>query len=389
MIESNMPPEKEAENEIFPIEPRYHPIHKIPRKIFDFLASAKLAMFLLVIILACCVTGVTIIRDKRVWEDVFSTLFFNSLLVLLVINVACCFFGRVWGRRVTLVSLGMMLFHLSFVAMFTGIVYNSLFYFRGSIRLTEGETLPSGDPQSYDSIAKGRFFSFARLKGETALIKMHTGYKVDGMDKRAAYEVAVGYGPQKKQEIIYVTKHLEYRGFKYIPDKEGYSALAILYDRKGRELFGTHVPLQSIKNKDGSILYTIGTKEGPAVVPFPQEPLEARFNLNVSYKPDAKKERSGEALFELYPLAKETDEKLHEAPTTGKAAIGARFDAGAYSLSVKEIRYWTAMTVRYEPGQPIVLASLWVGLFGVTLTTIARLFKRRNALLASRKDRTA
>jgi len=38
--------EAEAEQESFPVEPRDHPIHKIPRKIYDFLASAKLAMAL-------------------------------------------------------------------------------------------------------------------------------------------------------------------------------------------------------------------------------------------------------------------------------------------------------------------------------------------------------
>jgi len=47
MTELNTPPDPETETESFPIEPRYHPIHKIPRKIYDFLASARLAMALL------------------------------------------------------------------------------------------------------------------------------------------------------------------------------------------------------------------------------------------------------------------------------------------------------------------------------------------------------
>lgn len=148
MTEFNNIPETEQEAEPYPIEPRYHPIHKIPRKIFDFLASSKLAMFLLIAILVCCVTGVTVYRGQQAGELIFSTLWFNGLLVLLVVNVACCFFGRIWYRKLTIISFGMILFHISFVAMFAGIIYNSLFFFEGSIRLTEGETLPNGALES-------------------------------------------------------------------------------------------------------------------------------------------------------------------------------------------------------------------------------------------------
>src|SRR5512138_454131 len=132
MTEPEINVEPEAEH--FPVEPRYHPIHKIPRKIYDFLASSQLAMGLLVAILGSCVAGVTIWRGARAGEVIFSSLWFNGLLVLLVVNVACCFFGRIWGRKVTWVSFGMILFHLSFVAIFGAIVYNSLFFFEATIR---------------------------------------------------------------------------------------------------------------------------------------------------------------------------------------------------------------------------------------------------------------
>jgi hypothetical protein len=382
MTESQLPDETtletENENETFPVEPRYHPIHKIPRKIYDFLASAKLAMLLLVVILACCVAGVTVVRDKQAWDIIFSTLWFNGLLVLLIVNVACCFFGRIWGRRITLISLGMILFHLSFVTMFAGIIYNSLFYFRGSIRLTEGETLPNGEPQSYDTITMGRFFSFSKLKGDTTLVKLHTGYKVDGDNKRAAYEISVGSGPMRNNGIIYLTKHLEYRGFSYYPEKEGYSALVVLSDKQGREIYGGFLALQSLRAKeDGAYIYTVGTKDGATVINFPPEPNTPIVAMNIAYRPDKKAERTGDIYFDVYPVTKQ-DAKVSEKPlVSGKVNVGASFDTGAVKLAAKEIRYWSAMTVRYEPGKPIVLTSLWVSLFGVTLTTLARMFKKQ------------
>jgi len=344
----------------------------ILRKIHAFLTSAKLAMFLLVTILVCCVIGVTIFRGQRAWEVIFSTLWFNGLLVLLVVNVAFCFFSRIWGRRLTLISFGMILFHLSFVAILGGVVYNSLFYFRGLIRLTEGETLPNGELQSYDYSDRGRFFDLSKLKGETTLIKMHTKYNVDGDDKRAAYEISVGEGSLKKQGVIYITNNLDYKGFRYYNDKEGYSLLIMLYDKMGRDLYGAHVPLQSLKQKDETYLYTTGTKDGPGMFPFPQDPLQPIFALQAVYIPTPVKKRAGEAFFQVWPHNKVKGEgdKPH---AEGKAAIGEMFDAGDYYLSATEVRYWVGMSVRYDPGLPIVLTSLWVGLGGIVITTIGRL----------------
>lgn len=367
----------EPEDTIFPVEPRYHPVNRVMRRIYDFLASAQLAMFLLVAILVCCLTGTTVYRDKKAWEMIFSTLWFNGLLVLLVVNVAACFFGRIWRRRVTLISFGMILFHLSFVTMFLGIVYNSLFFFRGTIRLTEGETLPSGDLRSYDEVNRGLFSDISRVKGVTTLIKMHTGYKADGKDKRAAYEIAVGHGPSRKQGIIYITRHLASQGFKYFPDREGYSLLTLLYDRHGKEIYGAHLPLQSLKQKEDALLYTTGTRDGPTIMRFPMEPAQPVFGLNVSYKPEQGKERNGEAFFQVYQLLSQESKEEVTPLASGSAPVGKLFPAGGYQLSVKEVRYWTAIAVRYEPGQPLILTSLWVGLFGVTLTTLARIFRKK------------
>ena len=371
----------EESTETYPIEPRYHPIHRIPRKIYNFLASARLAMALLVVILGCCLTGVTIFRGQQAWALIFNTLWFNAILVLLVVNVACCFFGRIWGRRVTVISFGMILFHLSFVAILLGVVYNSLFYFRGTIRLTEGEVLPSGDPQSYDSIDRGRWFSFSRLKGETTLIRMQTGYKVEGEDKRAAYEVEVGERGSTKRGLIYITHKLTHRGFDYFNDVEGYSLLVMLSDTAGNELYGAYLPLQSIRQGDEGYRYSTGYKDGdvvrPSTVPFPVPPEVPRFALQLGYVPSKLQERGGEARYQFYPLDATGQPKPEKPLGEGTAAVGQVFAAAGYQLNVREVRYWVRMLVRYEPGKPIVLASLWIGLAGMIITTIGRMVRYR------------
>jgi hypothetical protein len=351
------------------------------QEIYSFLSSKKLAIGLLIIILVCCLMGVTLIRGARASALIFGTLWFNAILVLLVINVCFCFFGRIWGRRVTLISLGMILFHLSFVAMLIGIVYNSLFFFRGSIRLAEGETLPSGVLQSYDYAEYGRFFNFKQMKGDTTLLKMHTGYRADGSDRRAAYEIAVGEGAAKKQGVIYITKSMEHNRFRYFNDKEGYSVGIFLHDKQGKELYAAFVPLQSFKDMDEKnntvIHYTTGTKEGPGSFAFPPEPLAPLFTLQVTYFPSQLNERSGEVLLQVWPLPAPDSAQGDKTIAYGKIPIGGKIAAGDYSLEVKEARYWAGMIVHHEPGEHIVLVSLWVGLIGMIITFIGRLRREK------------
>jgi len=375
------------------------------RNIYKFLTSAKLALILLIVILACCVIGVTVYRGAKAGEMIFATLWFNGLLVILVINIAFCFFPRIWGRRLTVVSVGMILFHLSFVAMLLGIVYNSLFHFHGIIRLAEGEVLPQGDPVSWDAISQGRFFDISRLKGDITLIQMRKGYEIDGKNKMVAYE-----------GVIYITHRFSHNGFSYFREKEGYSILIVLYDRHDNWIYGFYVPLQSYRQAPDNFLYSTGLKEKPGSFPFPQGALDPQFFLQAIYYPDPEKERAGEVRFAVWPLPgeemnkadssretalanvpgqkKESDphggvpgmDKIASAEGTdprdekplfeGKVLMGEKFRAGDYSLAMEEVRYWAAMSVRYDPGKLTVLTALWVGLGGMIITFFGRLMRR-------------
>ena len=383
MAEYDNLPDSDTETEHYPLEPRYHPVHKLTRTVYDILASSRLAMALLIALLVCCVVGVTIFREQRAAQMIFDTLWFNGLLLLLVVNVACCFFGRIWGRKVTIISFGMILFHLSFVAVFVGIVYNSLYYFRGEMRITEGETLLNRARESYDGVERGRFFNLFRLRGETTFNKLLVDYKVDGASKRVAYDVSVREGNQFTKGVLYLTHNLDHHGFTFFPDREGYSVLTVLYDSQGKELYGVHVPLQSIPQKDKTYLYTTGTKEAPGTILFPQPPEKPLFNLRVTYLPNPAKERSGEAAFQVWPAMGSDSSREAKPLAEGAAVVGSKFATGEYYLSVKEVRYWVVMRVNYEPGKPFVLGSLWVGLAGMIITTLGRILRGRQRTVTS------
>jgi cytochrome c biogenesis protein ResB len=339
------------------------------QRAYNFLTSPQLAIALLVTVLACCLVGVTVFRGARAGKLIFSTLWFNGLLVLLALSAGAAFFSRIWKRKLTLVSVGMILFHLSFMAMLGGIVYDSLFFFQGVLRLTEGETLPTSHLDNYDQFDQGRFFEADRLRGQTTLVKMHTGYKVDGQDKRAAYEIEVGDGPRRVQGVIYVTEFLDFEGIRFFCMKEGFSVLVVMSDQEGREIYGVHVPLQSIRRTDGTFVYTTGTSGGAAAFPFPPPPEHPAGELQLTYKPGAV-ERSGRVVFDVLPF---TTSGVPAAERKGTVDVGGRFDAGEFGLSPKEVRYWVGINVRYNPGLPIIMTSLVCGLVGMIITFAGRL----------------
>ncbi len=71
---------------------------------------------------------------------------------------------------------------------------------------------------------------------------------------------------------------------------------------------------------------------------------------------------------------------LNEGLSAGVKVVGERFQSGEYYLTAREVRYWVAMNVRYDPGKPIVLASLWVALSGIIMTFIGRMRRAGNAV---------
>lgn len=130
------------------------------RRIFSLLSSVRLTISIMIFLLACFIISVTLFTYDEAMKLIFTRKWFSSVLVLLVVNVATCFFPRIRRQKLTMTFLGMVLFHLSFVFILLGVVYNSLFYFRANIRITEGETLPLSAPASYENMEKGDLLTY-------------------------------------------------------------------------------------------------------------------------------------------------------------------------------------------------------------------------------------
>ncbi len=349
----------------------------ILKKFYQIASSAGLALALLVMILISCLAGALFLPDLVARRVIFSSFWFNGLLTALVLNTAFCFFPRMWRRKPTLVSSGLIVFHLSFILIFAGVVYDSLFYFRGEIRLTEGESLNIAEPQNYDFAEFGRFLDpEAVLKGMITFHKFEPRYMVEGDNKGPANDISTEEGGKVKRDFIYATRHLNFKGLKFYRNKDGFSPLIVMRDVSGNVVYGAYAPIQSLRRTEKTYFYTTGTAKGPGPMQFPQSPEKPLFNLQFEYHPDPKKDREGGVFFQVWPYAEHGAQQEKEL-FKGKAAFGEKVQAGDYQLSMEEVRFWAGMTVRYNPGQPLILASFWIGLGGITLTMLARLRRKR------------
>jgi len=352
---------------------------KMLQEIFEFFRSKLLALVLMLLILVVIFIATVFLPVQTAQHLVFSSLWFNALLILIVINTACCFFSRLHRRGWTVVSSGMVIFHLSFVAMFAGIVVNGLFHFKGSLRLTEGETIGMGNPVGYDQLESGRFFNQSWLRGDVTFQKLHTDYKVGNVSKGPACEISVVEGARQVTGVIYPTHHLMFNGFKLFRDKEGYTPLFMLSDKNGKELYGAYTALQSFKQADGTYLYTTGTKQGgPGSADFPQIPNIAQlFKIQFTYHPPKLEKGISAATFKVWEYDKGKQDGQGRLIFEGTAPMGGKASFGDYSLSMKEVRYWASMEVLYNPAQTIVFGSLWAGLAGFSLTMFGRMRRSR------------
>lgn len=204
--------------------------------------------------------------------------------------------------------------------------------------------------------------------GEIYFHKLHPYYWKGGKFRGVANEIAIGEDIQQgRKEFIYVNRVLKYKGFEYYRDKDGFSPLVVLHDRRGRALGGVYAPLRSIKQKDETYLYSGGFV-------LPQE--NPVFRVWTEYYP-RKEDNPSEVFFQVWRFNPHAPGKEGEELYKGKAAKGEKVEIGGFYISMPEVRYWASINVFHNPGSVIILASLWLGIGGLTLSTILKMVKRQ------------
>jgi len=349
-----------------------------------FLRSARLAIILLILVFLSSISG-AILPPALGREIIFSSLWFNFLLVLLTVNILFCTLKRITNLRKFIHEysrIGSIIFHFSFVLLTLGVSYNQLFFFEGGIRLTEGETLSCSDEQNYDWIKKGKFFSPQKLKdlGELYLHKLYPSYYLKGDYKGVANKIVLRTQNNEKEAIVFVNNPLKYKRFEFYRDVDGYSLLFVFRDRWGRVLDGAYAPLNAVRRADGNFNYVGG---------FPFPPVNPFFSLWSVYFPETgviTPNEKAKVFLEIRQLASPASPELQRGEPNqsreekelfkGKAGLKEMVPVGFFFISVDEVRYWSRMKVIHHPGLFLILFSFWLAFGGISLSTIAKMIKK-------------
>lgn len=148
---------------------------------------------------------------------------------------------------------GNLLFHVALIVMLVAFAAGQLFKSEGGKLIVEGDGF-SNTLTQYDDFKSGSLFGTDELTPFTFKLNSFTGtYAKSGPERGTArtYEAAVTYseggGPDKKS-VIEVNKPLEIDGTKVYLNGHGYAPVVTVRDGKGKVVFNGATPLLPIDN---------------------------------------------------------------------------------------------------------------------------------------------
>lgn len=253
---------------------------------------------------------------------------------------------------------GSVLFHLSLLLIFLGVLFGATTNLRGRVVLTEGQTFTERH-QDYQQLQEAYLFRENHQNFQVRLDKLHLIYDKRNQPSNYASDVTVFDGGQeiKKQRVV-VNNPLSYKGFVfYQTARYGFSPLLILEDSQGRVLFDAYVSLNTVEKEE------IEFKDS-FTVPDTTLRFTAQFYPHAEQVGSRLKMKS--LLLKkpaLYLKVSDGERKLFEGPLF----LNQSTNFNGLALTFGGVRYWTNFWVTRDQGIPIIFTGFWVGLVGLAL----------------------
>ncbi len=292
-------------------------------KLFEFLASLKVTLFVLFGIAIGAIPG-TLVDPEKSTYDFYHSWWFSSLLFLLCLNLIACTFYRKQSR------VSVLMIHFSIFFILLGGIVGSRFGFRGNLNLHDGEMA-------------------AAIQGERSLKKITLPFQVrsdsfriryyEGTNRPSDYEsdlVVLEGGEVKVRKTIRVNDPLRYQGITFYQANYGQTpkgfVIAINDQTTGKVIGEGHLGLEeSLQVKSAGLAVEVldFTPDyegfGPAALVMVQKSKEAPMR---------------QIIFQQFPN--------FEAKARGRFLP---------ILKDVEASYYTGLQVAKDPGVPLV----WIG----------------------------
>lgn len=329
--------------------------------------------------------------------SVFSSWWFLAVAALMYTALTACLYRRIpaaikrwrfprarnrflWAESFSIV------FHLSFFVLLAGILFGKATGFTGTVAVAEGDTFVEA-PASYDTLQDGRWVT--RHEGfQVQVDRFEARYHPDGLPADFVSRVRVFDGGREVlHRDIRVNHYLSYHGVKVYQAAFGWAPSVTIAAPDGRVLaegpviFGGSPELATgvIKAPAAgappdqmgvqAFLYADAELEGDRLRPASPQPRNPVLVLRL-FKGDLHLERP-QRVFDLDL----SDLRLH---WRGALRPGETLETpDGYRLTFAELKPYTALQVKKDPGVPIVYAAFIQGITALLLSLYVPLVARR------------
>lgn len=342
--------------------------HSVPRQLWGFLKSKKLALILISLLTIVAICQVLVLarlwdpsapQPGRVTGKIYGSWWFIGLAGLLLVNLLACtahnFYYRLKTGSRNWASWGSTIFHAGLSVIIIGTLVT------GQTRVICSILLVKGEPKSipYQALLTEAATGFNPNDRFTITMKDQiTEANTAGMDPQTFSEVELkGDTTTTVKTKITESQQLTYREIYLYPNTYGYALHLKVTDNHGNIAAEQTVPLESGENSAG----VKGYRRNDVVL----QPWGDRFAL--AYYPDA-----------LNPSIQITAEKDGAAKPQITISPGEGLEFKGYRITVDEIRPWTKFFTVYDPGAKVVFAGVVLSLVGQMMLVLFGRVKRLN-----------
>ncbi len=369
----------------------------LPTILFDKLASSKLALVMVLLLILLSAVGAALPQEGRMeftdialWQidhptitsmmeplgffHVFHSWPFIIVILLLGLNTLTCTllrFAKEGGFSSfrgpgSLRRLGFFSLHLSLILLFAGGFLTSATRMKARIVLTEGQTFEERH-DNYLQLAEGPLRTERHTGAMVRLQKVQIKYE----KKRYPVDVTSTLEFQQDKDkllkgVIKVNYPFTYKGLTFTQDKTGFSPRLVIRNKKTKRLlFNSFIAIQTFDKPAGTVYKDFLSW------PF----LKQKFTGTVfpSFSIDnGKVKKTGEDPENPLLRIEMTDE-IRDVSAQGNLLLGGRIVMDEYIFFFTELRRWSSFMVVQDPGYLPVCVALWLGLGALVLRYVSDL----------------
>lgn len=355
------------------------------------LGSSRLALAAVALLIVLCIIGAVLPQESMYnphdiaqWQEhhplvtslfkplgffrAFNSIPFIVIIIILGINTLTCtinHFSKRGGIACfkgpdAIKNTGFVLLHLSLILLFAGGAWSASTRMDGFIVLTEGQSFKE-DSGNYIRLVEGPLRQEKHKGFLLSLQKVNITYWQGKYPREITAAITVGPAPHRMTPAeISINHPLSYKGVDFTLDQVGFSPRLVIRDRKsGRILINSFVALKTFRNGPN--------REYRDFLPLPIFKNRVIITLYPAYRTiEGKIEKTGEEPKNPILLIEAEDNTgkiilSQHLPFNGKTGVGDHI------FEFIGLRRSASFRVVEDPGYPLVLAAIWIGLIALIL----------------------